>query len=89
MQRGISVVIPNYNGAHLFPLTLPSVFHALQQTGLPSEIIVVDDHSTDDSLSVLSSSFPQVVVIRNAQNSGFSSLIQQGVTVQANLTVGP
>ena len=24
-----------------------------------------------------------------AQNSGFASLIQQGVTVQANLTVGP
>ncbi|WP_354504109.1 hypothetical protein [Lysobacter sp. OAE881] len=24
-----------------------------------------------------------------AQNSGFSSLIQQGITVQANLTVGP
>ena len=24
-----------------------------------------------------------------AQNSGFASLIQQGVTVQANLSVGP
>ena len=79
MQRGISVVIPNYNGAHLFPLTLPSVFHALQQTGLPSEVIVVDDHSTDDSLTVLSRSFPQVLVVSNSKNSGFSITANHGV----------
>lgn len=79
MQRGISVVIPNYNGAHLFPLTLPSVFHALQQTDLPFEVIVVDDHSSDNSLTVLSRSFPQVVVISNPKNSGFSITANHGV----------
>jgi hypothetical protein len=28
-------------------------------------------------------------IMVTAQNSGIASLIQQGVTVQANLTVGP
>ena len=53
MVEGISVVIPNYNGVHLFPHTLPTVYEALQHSGKPHEIIIVDDCSTDGSVEWL------------------------------------
>lgn len=48
-ECSVSVVIPVYNGA----TTLPSGLRALQeQTHLPTEVIVVDDGSTDSSADI-------------------------------------
>src|SRR6266498_2200602 len=71
-MQGISVVIPNYNGAKLFSETLPTVFIALDKIQLPSEIIISDDCSTDDSVSYLQKNFPEVKIVSNKKNSGFS-----------------
>ena len=46
----MSVVIPNYNHGHLIENALLAIS---QQTLPPSEIVVVDDGSTDDSLARL------------------------------------
>jgi glycosyltransferase involved in cell wall biosynthesis len=46
----VSVVIPTYNGAKYIAAAIESVF---AQTRLPSEILVVDDCSTDDTLKVI------------------------------------
>lgn len=55
----ISVVIPNYNGE----ATLPKVLAALKsQSHRPDEVIVVDDGSTDSSLTVLKE-FPEVRLV--------------------------
>jgi glycosyltransferase involved in cell wall biosynthesis len=56
----VSVVIPNYNRASLVKETIVCI---LNQTVAPLEIIVVDDGSTDDSLSVLSGFGDQLTVI--------------------------
>jgi GT2 family glycosyltransferase len=77
--QGISVVIPNYNGVHLFPDTIPAVFSALEKTGLPYEVIVADDSSTDDSVSFLQTNYPQVRLLFNERNSGFSPTINKGI----------
>jgi GT2 family glycosyltransferase len=79
LTEGISVVIPNYNGISLLPLILPSVFTALQQTDLATEVIVSDDASTDDSGQWLSQAYPQVVVLLAQQNSGFSATANRGI----------
>jgi GT2 family glycosyltransferase len=71
MQKGISVVIPNYNGVRLFPHTLPTVFEALSSLQLPYEVLVVDDCSPDGSAAFLQKEFPAVRVISNDKNSGF------------------
>lgn len=83
MVKGISVVIPNYNGAHLFGETLPTVVQALEATQLPSEIIVVDDCSTDASILFLQQHFPTIKVVKNERNSGFSVTCNNGVAVAA------
>jgi len=79
MQKGISVVIPNYNGAKLFPETLPTVFTALKNTSLPWEIIVCDDCSTDNSIAFLQAGFPEIKIITTKSNSGFSVTANKGI----------
>ncbi|MCC9137616.1 glycosyltransferase family 2 protein [Pontibacter silvestris] len=79
MVKGISVVIPNYNGVHLFQDTLPTVEAALQNIDKPSEIIVVDDCSTDNSVEYLQKNYPTIKVMVNRQNSGFSITSNNGI----------
>jgi GT2 family glycosyltransferase len=77
--RGISVVIPNYNGVALLPQVLPPALVALKRTGLPFEIIVVDDASTDESVRSLRLHFPDVQLHINTVNSGFSVTANTGI----------
>jgi len=80
MIKGLSIVIPNYNGVGLFPYTLPTVYRELQSIALPYEVIVVDDCSTDDSVSFLQEHFPAIKVLCNSTNSGFSITANRGIT---------
>lgn len=63
----VSVILPTYNGARTIRDTLESVF---AQTYHSVEIIVVDDCSKDDTLSVLSSYKDRIHLIRRETNSG-------------------
>jgi glycosyltransferase involved in cell wall biosynthesis len=56
----VSVVIPAYNAASMIQATLESV---LRQTVPPHEILVMNDGSTDDTVSVLNSYKPRVTVL--------------------------
>lgn len=80
----ISVVIPNYNGAHLFPDTLPPLMEALRNSGKDFEIIIVDDYSTDDSVNFLHKHYPQIKLLRNKRNHGFSVTINKGIFAAGN-----
>jgi hypothetical protein len=65
----VSVVVPNYNYAHLLPQRIASIF---AQTVAPFEVIVLDDGSTDDSLAVLAKLAQQypIRVLPAQANSG-------------------
>lgn len=76
---GISVVIPNYNGRYLLADIIPPLLEALKNAGLPYEIIVSDDRSTDDSISFLQSVFPEIKIIANEVNKGFAPTINKGI----------
>ncbi|MBK5275007.1 MAG: glycosyltransferase [Desulfuromonadales bacterium] len=78
---GISIVIPNYNGENLLRENLPSILGALAQWGGDHELIVVDDCSTDGSCRLLSEQFPQVKVIVNTHNMGFSKTCNIGMHI--------
>lgn len=75
----VSVITPVYNGRRFLRGTVESVG---RQTVLPSELIIVDDGSTDDSLAVLegfSPPFP-VRVVRQA-NKGQSAARNHGTRI--------
>lgn len=78
-NKGISVVIPNYNGRNLLEETLPYLIVALKNTSLPHEIIVSDDFSTDESLTFLKVEYPDITLISNEVNRGFSPTINEGI----------
>lgn len=83
MVTGISVVIPNYNGVRLFEHTLPTVVETLRHAGKPYEIIVVDDCSTDASVEYLRQHYPEVRILQNSVNSGFSVTANKGIRAAA------
>lgn len=64
----IAVVILNWNGAALLQKFLPSVVEFSGEAA----IYIVDNASTDDSISVLKSEFPSVKIIQNNANFGFA-----------------
>lgn len=65
-----SIIILNWNGADMLRQFLPSV---ITHTTLPEcEIIVADNGSTDDSLSVLANEFASVRTIVLDKNYGFA-----------------
>jgi len=59
----VTVVIPAFNAEHLLPATLESV---LNQTLKPSEVLVIDDGSTDNTAAVAEAFGPPVRVIRRS-----------------------
>jgi GT2 family glycosyltransferase len=78
----ISVVIPNYNGKDLLAKNLPKVFDELKNfTEGKSEVIISDDASTDDSLSVLNelAKDHNIKVLLNEKNRGFAPTVNKGV----------
>jgi len=75
----MSVLIPCWNGRHLLEQNLPSVLAAVKRLEGPSEILVVDDGSTDCVEEWLQRAMPQVRVIRRAKNQGFNAAIQTGL----------
>ena len=77
--HSISAILPNFNGKDLLQSNIPSLINALKN--FDHEIIIVDDHSTDDSVSFLKEFYPQIIVIQNKENQGFPSTCNKGITV--------
>jgi GT2 family glycosyltransferase len=75
----VSVVIVNYNVRYFLEQCILSVQAA--STKITTEIIVVDNNSTDESCTVLSEKYPEVVLIQNKENVGFSKANNQGVKI--------
>ncbi|MDB5005323.1 MAG: wbbL 4 [Mucilaginibacter sp.] len=81
IKRTISIVIPNYNGKKLLATYLPHTFAAIENAGVAYEVIVVDDGSKDDSVNFIKQEYPQVKLLVNAKNSGFSYTCNQGIAI--------
>lgn len=79
-HQGMSVVLPNYNGQSLLQKNLPSLYDALNNCNAPYEIIVVDDCSSDNSVSFLNNIYPDIIVISKNVNQGFSATCNTGIT---------
>src|SRR3972149_2487651 len=66
MNSDVSVVITNYNGQDTLPKTLES---GKQLDPLPSEVILVDDGSTDQSTKMAMEILPSLRVVRMGKNT--------------------
>lgn len=78
-KKSISVIIPNYNGAGLLAEYLPFAIEAVKNAGVAYEIIIVDDKSADDSVGFIRANYPDIKLILNPENRGFSYTCNQGI----------
>jgi len=66
------LLILNYNGRELLAECLPSLIEAAARAPRPCAVSVVDNASTDDSLAMVASRWPEVGIIREP-NRGLAS----------------
>lgn len=69
MQTKLAIVILNWNGRKFLEKFLPTL---IRYNAGYAEIIIADNASTDDSLLFLSKNYPEIRVIINRENGGFS-----------------
>jgi GT2 family glycosyltransferase len=75
-----SIVIPTYNGRALLESCLESVFrHLPLDRSWHTEVIVVDDASTDGTAEWVSARYPRATLVRRQQNGGFCAAANAGL----------
>ncbi|MDQ3073649.1 MAG: glycosyltransferase, partial [Bacteroidota bacterium] len=80
----ISVIIVNYKVKHFLELAIASTLRSLEymngkNPSWNSEIWVVDNNSSDGSVEMVEGTFPEVMVISNNENTGFSVANNQAI----------
>lgn len=75
----LSVVIVNYNVKYFLEQCLHSVEAAIK--GIDAEVFVVDNNSVDGSVEMVREKFPDVKLIANTVNTGFSVANNQAIKV--------
>lgn len=73
----LSIIIVNYNVKYYLEQCLLSVRRAVR--GMEADVWVVDNASTDDSVSYIRERFPEVRCIANTENAGFSRANNQAI----------
>src|SRR5690606_40569283 len=71
----LAIVILNWNGQNWLQKFLPDVV----KYSPGADIFVIDNASTDNSVSFLNESFPMVKVVQNEKNFGFAGGYNEGL----------
>jgi GT2 family glycosyltransferase len=75
----VSVVIVNWNTRNILCDCLRSVYE--QTRDVTFEVIVIDNASSDDSVTMVKAEYPQVILIENRDNRGFAAANNQGMAI--------
>lgn len=76
-MKKLAVIIVNYNVCYFLEQALLSVRKAVQH--LDAEVWVVDNNSVDGSVEMVRAKFPEVKLIANKVNTGFSKANNQAI----------
>jgi O-antigen biosynthesis protein len=79
MNLDLSIIIVNYNVKEFLQNLIYSINKAA--SGTDYEIIVVDNASTDGSVEFICEKFPEITLIANKENLGFSKANNQGLKI--------
>jgi GT2 family glycosyltransferase len=74
-----AVIVPSHNGAH----RLPRLLDSLRRQTAGHEAIVVDNGSRDGTGAVVTARYPEVRLVRLAENAGFGRAVNQGVAASS------
>ncbi len=76
MDKKIDIIIPSFNGKHLLEKNLPEVF---RNSDFLNKVIVIDNGSTDGTIAWLEKTYPEIIIVKNDTNLGFTKPVNQGV----------
>jgi glycosyltransferase involved in cell wall biosynthesis len=85
-EMALSVVIPVYNEQNSILTVVASLDQTLAALGLPYEIILVDDGSTDQTsqkIRELPARFPHLVTLTHEENRGYGAALKTGISRSA------
>ena len=75
----LSICIVNWNVEALLKACLKSIF--VNTKDISFEVIVVDNNSYDNSVNLVKVEFPQVKLIKNGENAGFTKANNQAINI--------
>lgn len=78
MKTDIGIVIVNYNVRNFLAQCLDSIRRS-RLDGLSTEVWVVDNASIDGSVALLKEKYPEIRIIENSENVGFSKANNQAI----------
>lgn len=79
----LSIIIPAYNEGRNLPETINAFYTSLKEAGIAHEILVINDNSTDNSLSILENTKEKIDTLRYITNippkNGFGYAVRKGL----------
>jgi GT2 family glycosyltransferase len=75
----VSTIIVNHERRELLAMCLQSLAQALSTVDEDTELVIVDNASTDGSVELVRTSFPEVKVVRLDRNQGFAGGLCRGI----------
>jgi GT2 family glycosyltransferase len=83
MTPDATIVIPVYNGARFLAACLGALRN---QQGATCRVVAVDNASTDGSAELIATRFPDVTLLRNSRNQGFSRGVNRGIAWELGIS---
>ena len=78
-MKGLTVIVPNYNGKKL----LKDCFESIEKQTDILEVVIVDNGSDDGSVEFIKENYPEYILIENKENLGFSRAVNQGIKISS------
>lgn len=78
-QQKLTSVIVSYNSA----ATITDLLSDLRMVCSNQPVMVIDNASTDQTVDIVSSQFPEVQLVRNRQNLGYARAVNLGVELSS------
>ena len=75
-MKSITIVIPNYNGMKFLQGCLDSL---REQTDQDFETVMIDNGSSDESVSYVRENYPEVKIRAYHRNTGFCAAVNAGI----------
>lgn len=76
----ITVIVVTYNGMKW----IDACFGSLQKSLVPIDVIVIDNLSTDDTVTYIKTHFPAIKIIESTSNLGFGKANNLGISLAFN-----
>jgi GT2 family glycosyltransferase len=79
----VSAIVVNFNQREMLGECIASLEAGLAEVDGETEIVVVDNASEDDSVTMLAADYPNVSVVKNERNLGFPAGVSIGVAASS------